>query len=89
MRIAVTGHRPDNVFTLHPYADVNFEKLTKFCASILVQIKETHPDLEIITGMALGFDQAMAQACIDLDIPFHAYLLARIKRKYGRAILLK
>ena len=28
----------------------------------------------VLTGMALGFDQIVAQICIDLEIPFKAYI---------------
>jgi uncharacterized phage-like protein YoqJ len=69
--VAFTGHRPDK---LGGYRRTNFVK-----ASLVVRLKERlqqiraeHSDLVCISGMALGFDQWAAQACVDLGIPFEA-----------------
>lgn len=61
--MAVTGHRPDKLGGYN-----NFEKLTWFASC---ELKMKLPNL-VITGMALGWDQAIAKACILLDIPFIA-----------------
>lgn len=65
--VAVTGHRPDK---LGGYDRETEQKLIDFATMVL---KKLEP-LYVITGMALGWDQAVAQACIDLSIPFHAYI---------------
>jgi len=59
MTIAVTGHRLFN----EPLLD-------RFAVDILAGL-EPRPD-RVITGMALGWDQAIARACVDLGIPFTA-----------------
>lgn len=61
--MAVTGHRPDK---LGGYS--NFDKLVYFASC---EIKMHNPRI-VITGMALGWDQAIAQACVTLNIPFIA-----------------
>lgn len=61
--MAVTGHRPNK---LGGYS--NFSKLEWFAEC---EIKLNNPNL-VITGMALGWDQAIAKACVNLNIPFIA-----------------
>lgn len=63
--VSGTGHRPDK---LGGYSDEAFEKLVKIAESGLKRIKVT----EVISGMALGWDMALAQAAINLGIPFRA-----------------
>lgn len=65
MIISGTGHRPDK---LGGYSDVAFNKLVIVAEKYL---SENKPD-KVISGMALGWDQALAQACINLEIPFVA-----------------
>lgn len=65
-RIAATGHRPKR---LH---------LTGYDLKPLVALAgqwfdREKPDL-VISGMALGWDQAVAMAAIDRKIPVHAYI---------------
>lgn len=67
MIIAVTGHRPNK---LGGYTEIAQDRVYKLAYDTL---KLLHPN-EVITGMALGWDQAIAQACVDLKIPFHAYV---------------
>lgn len=62
--IAVTGHRPHK---LGGYDQAIFDALVKLASEKLSWRPE-----RVITGMALGWDQAVAQACIDLSIPFTA-----------------
>ena len=64
--MAVTGHRPEKV---GGYSDEASKRLTTFAEEMLKFYK---PEA-VITGMALGWDQAVAQACINLKIPFLAY----------------
>ncbi len=63
--ISVTGHRPEKVGGYRGHG-----KLTLFAEKVLDAVG---PDL-VITGMALGWDQAVAWACLELGISFHAYI---------------
>lgn len=68
MIIGVTGHRPHKLFKTEPYTEHSRKMLVHFATCAL---KAQKPE-KIITGMALGWDQAIAEACIDLGIPFIA-----------------
>jgi uncharacterized phage-like protein YoqJ len=65
--LGVTGHRPDKLGGYGHSVHIDLVRTAKFC---LDQIK---PVL-VNTGMALGWDQAVADACIQLNIPFDAYV---------------
>ncbi len=65
MLLSVTGHRPDK---LGGYSTSVYRRLREF-AKIELQI--IRPSI-VLTGMALGWDQAVADACVDLDISFKA-----------------
>jgi len=65
MIAAVTGHRPTKT---GGYSKAARDKLIDFAIQTL---QEHLPDY-IVTGMALGWDQAIAQACVSLSIPFEA-----------------
>jgi len=65
MIVAGTGHRPDK---LGGYTQDNFERLVTIAEKGLRGLKAT----KVISGMALGWDQALAQAAINLSIPFIA-----------------
>jgi uncharacterized phage-like protein YoqJ len=67
MKIAGTGHRPEK---LGGYADEAYERVFLVGQQYLVQTK---PEL-IISGMALGWDTALAEAAFFLGTPFHAYI---------------
>lgn len=73
-KYAVTGHRPDKLFTSFPYSMENYEKLRKFAQMVVQQLPK---DAVVISGMALGWDMAIAEACTDLGIPFIAYVPCR------------
>jgi uncharacterized phage-like protein YoqJ len=68
--ISGTGHRPDK---LGGYDWDVFHRLTNLAAE---HLREHRPDL-VISGMALGWDQALARAAIQEKIPFHAYIPCR------------
>jgi uncharacterized phage-like protein YoqJ len=70
MILSVTGHRPDKCFTSDPYSGANYLNLVAFAVEC---IKSQNPDC-VLTGMALGWDQAIAQACIQLGVEFQAIL---------------
>ena len=63
--IAATGHRPNK---LGGYDLYDFQRLVQIARRHLSRLQ---PD-EVITGMAQGWDQAVAQACAELNIPFVA-----------------
>jgi uncharacterized phage-like protein YoqJ len=66
MTIAGTGHRPNK---LGGYSEGAFRWLVLLLKKWLIE----HPEVdEVISGMALGFDQALAQAAYELSIPFTA-----------------
>lgn len=65
MIISVTGHRPDK---LGGYSDKVFSKLV----SLAEQVLDKYNPEKVLTGMALGWDQAVAQACINKNIDFIA-----------------
>lgn len=63
--VAVTGHRPEK---LGGYTEEAFKALTEFAEDWLRRTKPA----KIITGMALGWDQAVAMACVNAKVPFIA-----------------
>lgn len=63
--LAATGHRPHK---LGGYDDATFARLVRLAGDAL---SERSPKL-VISGMALGWDQAVAQAAVCLGIPFLA-----------------
>ena len=63
--MAVTGHRPDKV---GGYGDDAFHRLFVVARNELARL---NPE-EVITGMALGWDQAVAEAAGRLGIPYVA-----------------
>ena len=62
---AATGHRPNR---LGGYGEANLDKLYRFA---LVSIRPL-PVGRMISGMALGWDQAVAKACVHYGIPWTA-----------------
>jgi uncharacterized phage-like protein YoqJ len=65
MIVAGTGHRPDK---LGGYGDDVYQKLISLATDWLSDNLPT----KVISGMAIGWDQALAQAAIDLQIPLVA-----------------
>lgn len=90
MIVAGTGHRPDK---LGGYSDDVFKKLVCIAEKSLKELKAT----KVISGMALGWDQALAQAAINLEIPFISAIPFKNQdvvwtdksRKYYKELLLK
>lgn len=60
-----TGHRPDKLGGYDPRVQA---KVEDFAAWYLRQ----HRPALFVSGMAQGWDQACAQACVDLGIPWEA-----------------
>lgn len=65
--ISFTGHRPEK---LGGYAPASALKLRLFARQFL-EAHQAHIS-KVYSGMALGWDQAVAAACVDLKIPFVA-----------------
>ncbi len=62
---AVTGHRP---FRLGGYGAPVYNRLTDLARNVFAELEVK----EIVSGMALGWDQACVDAAIDLGIRFTA-----------------
>lgn len=69
MNLGITGHRPQKLFIADPYSAENYKKLVDFYKSIYPRLGS---NLEIYSGMALGADQAAAEAALDMGIPYYA-----------------
>jgi uncharacterized phage-like protein YoqJ len=67
MIVAGTGHRPGKAY---PHGDDALWQLIHLAESALAEIKPT----AVISGMALGFDTALAKASLRLGIPLWAYI---------------
>lgn len=65
--VAATGHRPSK---LGGYGDEAYARLVKLARWYLLALAE--PPAHVISGMALGWDQAFAEAAVQLGIPFVA-----------------
>lgn len=74
MIVAATGHRPEKLFPELPreaaYSDEARTDLVDFAFKIIRDRRQG--DLLMISGMALGWDQAVAEASLKLGIPFIA-----------------
>lgn len=66
--LAVTGHRPKKLGVSDPYGEVTTMALYHTAVLMLNKLAPTW----VWTGMALGWDMAVAQAAVDLRIPFYA-----------------
>ena len=67
MIVAGTGHRPDK---LGGYTQQAHERLVRVATK---WPRLRHPSV-VISGMALGWDMALAEAATSLLIPLHAYV---------------
>lgn len=69
MIVAGTGHRPDRLTAFgEPYTTDQHNALKWYIGAWLVENEAT----QVISGMALGFDQALAAAAMNNHIPFVA-----------------
>lgn len=68
MIVAGTGHRPDKLHLTKHYSLDNHLKLTAYLKAGLPETGAT----EVISGMAMGFDLALAHAAIQLMLPLTA-----------------
>lgn len=69
--IFATGHRPPK---LGGYSTTARLRLEAFARLHLAGLPAGAP---VIVGMAQGWDQAVAQACLDLGLPYWAYVPCR------------
>ncbi len=83
MKYAVTGHRPTKLFKVEPYSVANYNKLVAFAKEVLANADPTK--VTILSGMALGWDMAVAEACVDKGIPFVAYVPCRDQHKIWKS----
>jgi uncharacterized phage-like protein YoqJ len=67
MIIAGTGHRPDKLGGYDPHTSLKVARLA-------VRVLEHYQPQLVISGMAQGWDMALAQAAVSLKIPYHAYV---------------
>lgn len=70
MIVAATGHRPGSLGVPNPWSHRVFQAMEDTALKALKHTKATY----VISGMALGWDQAIVHAAIDLGIPFAAYV---------------
>ena len=79
VEIFVSGPRPQNLGlrNLDPFSDEAFDKLIDFVRPHLQKVREKYPSVIVKTGMALGFDQAVAMACYIEGISFKAVIPGR------------
>lgn len=70
VKLAFTGHRPQSLFTTNAYSEQNTALLEEFACEFLVNLKaslgDDYRDVKIISGMAIGWDQAIAKAAIKM-----------------------
>ena len=67
---SVTGHRPDKLGGYGPEAKANRQNFAN--AIIPLLLRDVSTDSTLIIGMAQGWDQAMAWACVQYKVPFVA-----------------
>ena len=72
MKIMITGHRPSKLggYGTNPIRT----KINNWMHTTLTECKKKWPNIEVISGMALGVDQWWAHQARLLQIPFHAYV---------------
>lgn len=68
---AVTGHRPQK---LGGHSALLITRLVEFARLELQRFDNDLRPTRVFTGMAVGWDQAVAQACRDLGIPYVAVI---------------
>ena len=65
MIVAGTGHRPNKL------GGYTRDAQTRLFNTAIKSLEHLQPT-KLISGMALGWDQALARACVELNIPFIA-----------------
>lgn len=72
--VAFTGHRPDKLGGYGPQGEPIREAISAWLFDRMLVLKGLNPDLQAISGMALGFDLMAFSVCALLGIPVHAYV---------------
>jgi uncharacterized phage-like protein YoqJ len=82
MIVAGTGHRPDKLIRadIKPYTAAQHFMVVRLCEKYLSVMAAT----KCISGMALGFDQAFAQAAMNLKLPLIAAVPFRGQERIWR-----
>lgn len=70
--VAGTGHRPEKLI-IGAYNGYDSEVARRIVDLAVCAIGRYHPEI-IITGMAQGWDQAIAEAAFVMAVPYHAYV---------------
>lgn len=65
MILATTGHRPGKLGGYGPETDAR-------CFALALQLLDQYRPERLLTGMALGWDSAVARACVLRGVPFVA-----------------
>ena len=68
MILSATGHRPDKLVPTNPQAGCSSATLELLTDLAVTHLELLDPEL-VISGMAQGWDTAVALAAIELDIP--------------------
>lgn len=66
MIVAGTGHRPNKLGGYSPDAT---DHVFRVAQRALEEFRAKDPDLTVISGMALGWDSALAFAALELELP--------------------
>jgi uncharacterized phage-like protein YoqJ len=67
--VAGTGHRPQSLPGGFDSYEENMESMRGTMRKCIEDAQEKHDDVAIISGMALGFDTALAQIAIEKELP--------------------
>ena len=71
--VSFTGHRPNKIFPFQTYDPKNYQLLVEFATTIVIPHYLVHyKNIHFISGMALGWDQAIAEAASLAGIPWTA-----------------
>lgn len=76
MIVAASGHRSYDLGTNHMPRQI---RLVEFAESVLADLDGVDA---VVSGMALGWDQAVARAAVGMGIPLLAYVPFRGQEKY-------
>jgi len=71
MKLGFTGHRPNK---LGGYSEDNARQWITGFTNFLERGAQYYDSVEVISGMALGVDQWVAEAALNLNLPLHAYI---------------
>lgn len=70
MKIAITGHRPDDFLVSH----YSIDSIINIVNDTIGSLKRQHEELVFNLGGAVGIDQWFGRACIEQGVKFYLYL---------------